>query len=73
MLNMVATRLVQGFFEVRIRDDSSYGLRGRVVTLDEAQARALRDSLDEALGMDADIRTERERMLRGGMPHGGAR
>lgn len=68
MLNMVATRLVQGFFEVRIRDDSPYALRGQVVTLDEAQARALRDSLDEALGMDADIRTERERM-----PQGGAR
>ncbi|MFZ2624281.1 MAG: hypothetical protein WAX29_03445 [Propionibacterium sp.] len=27
MLSMVAVRVVQGFFEVRIRDDSAYGLR----------------------------------------------
>jgi hypothetical protein len=44
-----------------------------VVTLDEAQARALRDSLDEALGMDADIRAERERTLRGGTMQRGSR
>jgi hypothetical protein len=72
MLSMVAARVVQGFFEVRVRDESAYGLRGQVVTLDEAQARALRDSLTEALSMDADIRAERERTLRGGIPEGDA-
>ncbi|MFT9278602.1 MAG: hypothetical protein ABF532_09335 [Bifidobacterium sp.] len=73
MMSMLAVRVVQGFFEVRIRDDSAYGLRGQVVTLDEAQARALRDSLTAALGMDADIRAERERTLRGDTMQGGAR